>query len=74
MIYSMFTDLSDSGLNVTVSGNASNSSSVNEIGIGLDLGFLSDNPLAQQVAFLFKLALEGADGALLSAGRTAGQM
>ena len=73
IIYSTLTDSGDGGLGVAIGGNAGSSSGVNEIGIGLDLGLLSGNSSVRQVAFLFELALEGADGALLWRGRAAGR-
>jgi hypothetical protein len=73
IIYSTLTDSGDGGLGVAVGGSAGSSSGVNEIGIGLDLGLLSGNSSVRQVSFLFELALEGADGALLWRGRAAGR-
>ena len=63
----------DGGLGVAVGGNAGNTSGVNEIGIGLNLGLLSGNSSVRQVAFLFELALEGVDDALLWHGPAAGR-
>ena len=73
IIYSTLTDSGDGGFGVAVGGAAGSSSGVNEIGIGLDLGLLGGNSSVRQISFLFELALEGADGALLWRGRAAGR-
>ena len=73
IISSTLTNSGDGGLGVAVGGAAGSSSGVNEIGIGLDLGLLSGSSSVRQVSFLFELALEGADGALLWRGRATGR-
>ena len=73
VVHSTLTDRGDEGLGIIVGASAGSSSGVNEIGFGLDLPFLSDSDSVRQVSFLFELALEDADGALLWRGRATGR-
>jgi len=73
MIHSTLTDRGDEGLGIAVGASVGSSSGVNEIGFGLDLPFLSGSDSVRQVSFLFELALEDADGALLWRGRATGR-
>ena len=67
------TDRGDEGLGIAVGASVGSSSGGNEIGFGLDLPFLSGSDSVRQVSFLFELALEDADGALLWRGRATGR-
>ncbi len=73
MIHTVLTDSGDQDLGIMLGGSAGSSSGVNEFGVGLDLPFLSGSSSVRQVAFLFELALEGPDGALLWRGRASGR-
>ncbi len=73
MIHTALSDSGDSDLGITLGGSAGSSSGVNDFGIGLDLPILGGSGAVRQVAFLFELALEGADGALRWRGRASGR-
>ncbi len=72
-VHSTLTDSADEGIGILIGGSAGNKSGFDELGIGLDIPFLSGSDSVRQVAFLFELALEGADGALLWRGRASGR-
>ncbi len=67
------TDSGDDGIGILVGGSAGDKSGLDELGIGLDLPFLSGSDSVRQTAFLFELALEGTDGTLLWRGRASGR-
>ncbi|MDP6474075.1 MAG: hypothetical protein QF449_01165 [Alphaproteobacteria bacterium] len=73
MIHTALGDSGDSDLGIVLGGSVGSSSGVNDFGIGLDLPILGGSGSVRQVAFLFELALEGADGALQWRGRASGR-
>ena len=61
------------GLGIMFGGALGSSSGVNDFGIGIDLPLLGGSSATRQIAFLFKLALEGPSGALLWRARAVGR-
>ena len=73
MIHTALTDSGDRDFGIVLGGSAGSSSSVNDFGVGLELPIFSGGNSVRQVAFLFELALEGLDRALLWRGRASGR-